>query len=155
MSLNTSKCPVSFIKRSIRMQSLDEWNRRYCSGETAGVTKVFFPDAIAAYRIIGKIKVDRFLTQVLTGHGGFSEYLHRFKCKENPSCICDPACSESVLHILLDCPANDYERRKLECQMDVKLDLKSLSEILYSKNRDLFLRFCISTCKIVNKRNRI
>ncbi|XP_045458461.1 uncharacterized protein LOC123668812 [Melitaea cinxia] len=50
-------CPVSFIKRSIRMQSLDEWNQRYRGGETAGVTRVFFPDAIAAYRIIGKIKV--------------------------------------------------------------------------------------------------
>ncbi|XP_045452174.1 uncharacterized protein LOC123661232 [Melitaea cinxia] len=53
-------CPVSFIKRSIRMQSLDEWNQRYRAGETAGVTRVFFPDATAAHRIIGKIKVDRF-----------------------------------------------------------------------------------------------
>ncbi|CAH2087894.1 unnamed protein product [Euphydryas editha] len=112
-------CPVSFVKRSIRMRSLDKWNLRYREGETAGVTKVFFPDAVAAYRIISKIEVDRFVTQVLTGHGGFSEYLHRFKCKESPSCACDPPCSESVFHLLLDCPIHLYDR--LECEMRLGL----------------------------------
>ncbi|CAH2108963.1 unnamed protein product [Euphydryas editha] len=43
-------------------RSLDKWNQRYQAGETAGVTRAFFPDAKAAYRIIGKMKVDRFVT---------------------------------------------------------------------------------------------
>ncbi|XP_045456010.1 uncharacterized protein LOC123665820 [Melitaea cinxia] len=114
-------CPVSFIRRSIRMQSLDEWNQRYRAGETAGVTRVFFPDAIAAYKIKSKIGVDWFVAQALTGHGGFSEYLYRFKCKESPSCVCDPGCSESVLHVLLECPAFAYERLSLEYETGVQM----------------------------------
>ncbi|GBP05735.1 hypothetical protein EVAR_91927_1 [Eumeta japonica] len=31
------------------------------------------------------------LAQTLTGHGGFSQYLHRFKLKDSPYCACDPA----------------------------------------------------------------
>ncbi|CAH2090323.1 unnamed protein product [Euphydryas editha] len=92
---------------------------------------------------------------VLTGHSGFSEYLHRFKCKKSPSCICDPGCSEFVLHVLLDYPAHDYKRQKLECQLDVILELDSLSELVYGNNKDLFLQFCIKVCKIVNNRNGI
>ncbi|XP_063370300.1 uncharacterized protein LOC134658545 [Cydia amplana] len=81
-------CPISYVKRSIRMTTLDEWNRRYTTGCTASITKLFFPDAIAAYRTIRKINIDSVTTQIFTGHGGFSEYLNRFKCKDNPSCIC-------------------------------------------------------------------
>ncbi|XP_045450167.1 uncharacterized protein LOC123658921 [Melitaea cinxia] len=148
-------CPVSFIKRSIRMQSLDEWNQRYRAGETAGVTRVFFPDATAAHRIIGKIKVDRFVTQVLTGHGGFSEYLYRFKCKESPSCVCDPECSESVLHVLLDYPALAYERLRVECQLGIKLRKNILPKLLEEENsRKLFLQFCKEIAVLVNNRNR-
>ncbi|XP_045451007.1 uncharacterized protein LOC123659888 [Melitaea cinxia] len=148
-------CPVSFIKRSIRMQSIDEWNRRYRDGETAGVTKVFFPDAIAAYKITSKIKVDRFVTQALTGHGGFSEYLYRFKCKESPSCVCDPGCPESVFHVLLECPTFAYERLRFQCQTGVALKKETLSEIIKNgKVRPLFLQYCSKIVIDVNNRNR-
>ncbi|XP_037303082.1 uncharacterized protein LOC119193537 [Manduca sexta] len=43
--------------------------------------------------------IDPILTQVFTGHGGFSEYLHRFKCKESPACIYNPTeRHDPVLH---------------------------------------------------------
>nr|XP_037877551.1 uncharacterized protein LOC119631127 [Bombyx mori] len=63
--------------------TLDEWNRRYNSGETASITKLFFPDAKAAYKIVRKLVPTYLTTQIMTGHGGFSEYLSRFKCKES------------------------------------------------------------------------
>ncbi|CAH2210239.1 jg22693, partial [Pararge aegeria aegeria] len=53
---NYDQCPVSFVKRQIRKESLEEWNRRYMAGETAGITKVFFPDAVRAYEIVRKIE---------------------------------------------------------------------------------------------------
>uniref|UniRef100_A0A2A4J607 Uncharacterized protein n=1 Tax=Heliothis virescens TaxID=7102 RepID=A0A2A4J607_HELVI len=37
----------------------------------------------------------------LTRHGGFSECLYCYKCKENPSCICDPSPAEFVSRIPL------------------------------------------------------
>ncbi|XP_049871211.1 uncharacterized protein LOC126370417 [Pectinophora gossypiella] len=96
--------PVSFVKRFIRMDTLDEWNRRYSTGHTASTTKLFFPSAVEAYRTVRKLSITKELTQALTGHGGFSEYLTRFKCKENPACACDPGVSETVPHLLVECP---------------------------------------------------
>ncbi|CAH2085469.1 unnamed protein product [Euphydryas editha] len=45
-------CPVSFVKRSIRIRSFGECYRRYRAGEMADVTRMFVPDAIATYGII-------------------------------------------------------------------------------------------------------
>ncbi|XP_063628220.1 ribonuclease H-like [Cydia splendana] len=77
-------CPVSFVKRSIRRDTLDEWNKRYATGDTASGTKLFFPNAITAYRTVRKMEATNIKTQLMTGHGGFAEYLNRFKCKESP-----------------------------------------------------------------------
>ncbi|XP_037298300.1 uncharacterized protein LOC119190439 [Manduca sexta] len=108
------KCPVSFVKRQIRQESIDELSRRYADGETASVTKLFFPDAVEAHRVVRRIVLDSELTQVFTGHGGFSEYLHRFKCKESPACLCDPDVQETVLRKLIaKCVA---KRKSLELQ---------------------------------------
>ncbi|XP_047995474.1 uncharacterized protein LOC125233477 [Leguminivora glycinivorella] len=95
-----SLCPISFAKRNIRGETRKEWNQRYINGETASVTKLFFPDALAAHRIIKKMTIEAETTQLLTGHGGFSSYLYKFRCKDNPSCTCDPGVDETVLHLL-------------------------------------------------------
>ena len=133
------QCPVSFIKRQIRLESLDEWNRRYVSGETASVTKMFLPDAIAAFRIVQQVRPEGVLTQVLTGHGGFSEYLNRFKCKDSPSCVCDPGVAETVQHILVECPLFIRERYQLECELDRKITRESLHGLMDKKHREKIL----------------
>ncbi|XP_013165040.1 PREDICTED: uncharacterized protein LOC106115905, partial [Papilio xuthus] len=104
------KCPVSFVKRQIRKDSLDEWNRRYMEGTTASTTKIFFPNAIEAYKIVRKIEMEATMVQVFTGHGGFSKYLHRFKCKEDPSCSCESGTEQDVLHLIVDCPIYNRQR---------------------------------------------
>ncbi|XP_045491948.1 uncharacterized protein LOC123691511 [Colias croceus] len=65
-------CPVSFVKSILRQDTISEWDRRYDVGGTAGVTKLFFPSAAAAYKVVGKIDITHHTTQVLTGHGGFA-----------------------------------------------------------------------------------
>ncbi|XP_073958603.1 uncharacterized protein [Choristoneura fumiferana] len=110
-------CPVSFVRRSIRLATLDEWNRRYMSGENRSCNKAFLPNAVAAYRIVRKLETTNIRTQFMTGHGGFSEYLERFRCKDNPSCICDPNARETVPHVLLECPVFDQERVQLEIEI--------------------------------------
>ncbi|XP_045504364.1 uncharacterized protein LOC123701003 [Colias croceus] len=40
-------CPVSFVKRILRQDTIGEWDRRYDVEETAGGTKLFFPSAAA------------------------------------------------------------------------------------------------------------
>nr|XP_049706041.1 uncharacterized protein LOC126056565 [Helicoverpa armigera] len=112
------RCPISFVRSELRGDSLGEWNRRYTTGETASVTRVFFPDAREAYRLVRKIQPQGILTNIFTGHGGFSQYLHRFKCRESPSCVCDPAVEESVQHILFQCPI--FEENVLTSPKDSK-----------------------------------
>ncbi|GBP96402.1 hypothetical protein EVAR_90499_1 [Eumeta japonica] len=50
-----------------------------------------------------KTEMTSHLAQTLTGHGGFSQYLHRFKLKDSPYCACDPAKIQDVLHVLEEC----------------------------------------------------
>lgn len=106
--------PVSYFKRSIRNVSLDVWNQRYNDGATASTTKMFLPDAKLAYGVVRKFTATSVTTQVMTGHGGFSEYLNRFKCKENPGCACDPDLTETVQHILFECPIRLKEGHSIE-----------------------------------------
>ncbi|XP_068619955.1 uncharacterized protein [Battus philenor] len=91
------ECSISFVKRQLRLETLDEWNN--VEGETTSVTRIFFPNATQSYRVLRKVGVDAVLAQLFTGHGGFSEYLHRSKLKEDPSCYCEPGVDQTVPHM--------------------------------------------------------
>ncbi|XP_062529492.1 uncharacterized protein LOC119629800 [Bombyx mori] len=155
------RCPIAYIKRGIRAATLDEWNRRYNSGETASITKLFFPDAKAAYKIVRKLVPTYLTTQIMTGHGGFSEYLSRFKCKESPSCICDPAQSETIQHLLLVCPIHAMERFELEQRVQHNLTLDMIKELIAGNNRELFMKYLkvvlkeAEICEELNSENRV
>lgn len=148
-------CPVSFVKRQIRTKTLDEWNRRYKMSDRASTTKIFFPDALIAYKVIKTIKTTGVLTQVMTGHGGFSEYLHRFGCKEDPSCICEPGVEETVQHVLLECPLYGLQRYETEMKLDITLNINNISEIIFNKDkRNIFINFCTNIAEKIIKRNK-
>ncbi|XP_037296687.1 uncharacterized protein LOC115455319 [Manduca sexta] len=132
-----SRCPVSYVKRQIRAESVDEWDRRYTEGETASTTKIFFPNVVEAHRIMKQTPIDPILTQVFTGHGGFSEYLHRFKCKESPACICDPTESECVMHVLTKCPVHLRERTELEIELDIEVKIENIHIIIAEKKVEI------------------
>ncbi|CAH2105497.1 unnamed protein product [Euphydryas editha] len=89
----------------------------------------------------------------LTGHGDFLEYLHRFKCKESPSCACDQACLESVLNLLLNCPLHLNKRIECEIRLGLAMDSDNLNTIISSDQRFIFLEYCIKICRMVIKRN--
>ncbi|XP_045537326.1 uncharacterized protein LOC123721737 [Papilio machaon] len=149
------KVPVSFVKRQLRLDSLDEWNRRYKEGVTASTTRVFFPDAISAYPVLRKLELDPVLVQVLTGHGGFAEYLHRFKCKTSPSCICDPARGESVLHAIVECPVFGRKRVEFETATKEKISLENINNLIRNKeSRTKFIEYCKEIANKIIDRNR-
>lgn len=148
-------CPISFVKRQTRLDTLDEWNRRYSSGETAKVTKWFFPDAVEAYKIVKKLQPDAIITQVMTGHGGFSEYLNRFGCKEDPSCICEPGTKEDVEHILFECPVFGLLRHNIEQELDVEFNRENLHKVVKDKlNREKLFKYMRFIAGKVIRRNK-
>ncbi|XP_063893008.1 uncharacterized protein LOC135117540 [Helicoverpa armigera] len=149
-------CPISFVKRQIRMRSLDEWNGKYKAGETASGTKLFFPDAISAYGIVRKIDLTYIRTQIFTGHGGFSSYLTRFKCKENSSCACEPGVEETVAHILLECPITERARFETEQELTMSLTATNLPFLMRDKkDRPKFLDYCEKIVSLVISRNKL
>ncbi|KAJ2940785.1 hypothetical protein O0L34_g14902 [Tuta absoluta] len=149
-----SLCPVSFAKRRIRIESIIEWGTRYKNEDTASTTKVFFP-GVESYPVIRKIEFDHILVQVMTGHGGFSEYLNRFKVKESPSCVCDPEKEESILHIIAECPIYGGVRSELEIEIEQEIKLSTIASIVANKLiRNKFLNYCRSLAKKVVDRNK-
>ncbi|XP_047997724.1 uncharacterized protein LOC125235264 [Leguminivora glycinivorella] len=146
------RCPISFIKKSIRLETLEEWGRRYSTESTASGTKMFYPDAVEAYPEIKKLKLNPILVQIMTGHGGFSEYLHRFKCKESPSCVCEPGKAESIPHLIAECPQFITQRFNLENEMEEEIRIDTIHKIMKNKYiRGKFLEFCVKIATIVIK----
>ncbi|GBP96413.1 Putative 115 kDa protein in type-1 retrotransposable element R1DM [Eumeta japonica] len=80
--------PLSYAKKVIRAASLDEWQQRYTEGGTGEITKCFFPRVEGAYRVLSRFTITPPIAQTLTGHGGFAQYLNRFKLKDSPYCAC-------------------------------------------------------------------
>ncbi|CAH2106387.1 unnamed protein product [Euphydryas editha] len=148
------KVAMSYVRRQIREETVRLWQDRYNSSETGSVTKIFLPDPKTACKLVRKSTLPSVDTQILTGHGGFAAYLHRFKLKDSPSCICDPRYEETVLHILLECPRFGKERLDLEIKLQRKLDQSSLRTILEQEaDRTSFLAFARKAVITAAKRN--
>lgn len=93
--------------------------------------------------------------QVLTGHGGFAAYLHRFKIKNSPACACDPDIAETVIHNLIDFPRFDSTRYDLECVTGVKIGLDTLPTLMLNvEHRNAFLDFLGDVAKRAGQRNK-
>ncbi|CAB3241152.1 unnamed protein product [Arctia plantaginis] len=93
--------------------------------------------------------------QALTGHGGIGEYLHRFHLRDNPGCECDPEVSESVWHILTECPRFQADRLDLEHRIDKKIIKRNFAAIMGDlETATLFLGFAERAFRIATERNK-
>lgn len=150
-----SKVPVSFVRRKIREETIKKWQARYESSSTGSVTKVFFPDVLAAKRTLRDAVLTPVHVQVLTGHGGFSAYLHRFHLKDSPSCVCDPSCEETVWHLLFECPRFSQDRMELEVKFETQLSQSTLHTIMgRPATRIPFLAFASKVATIAARANK-
>ncbi|GBP68051.1 hypothetical protein EVAR_104011_1 [Eumeta japonica] len=66
---------------------------------TGEITKCFFHRVDEVYKVLSRIQMTPLLAQTLTGHGGFAQYLNRFKLKNSPYCACAPDKVQDVLHV--------------------------------------------------------
>lgn len=67
---------------------------------------------------------------MLTGHGGFRHYLHRFNLADTSYCVCDDQTVETVVHILTECPRFGYDRLYCEHTMGIDLAKENLPKIM-------------------------
>lgn len=107
----------SDVRAAARGASVVRWQRRWSSSSRGRFTFRLIPDID---RWLGRSHgvVDHYVTQLLTGHGDFGTYLHRFGKRDSPLC---PSCGvlDDPEHTFLACPlwpnfANDPDIVTLE-----------------------------------------
>ncbi|XP_052741604.1 uncharacterized protein LOC128198763 [Bicyclus anynana] len=149
-----TKIPLSYVKRKIREESVRKWQDRYLTSETGQITKIFFPDVGMAYALVRKIGVNYLLCQAFTGHGGFAQYLCRFKLKDSPGCECDNDIEETIEHVILDCPRFGAARMRAETRMDTVFTLHNLHTLLADpRKRDHLISYLEEVTRITTRRN--
>lgn len=88
-----------------------KWKERWESGSTGTWTKEVITD-LDRWLDRKHGHVDYYTTQMMTGHGAFGAYLHRFKKRPSPHCeYCPQRPVDDVTHTLVECPRWDEYRR--------------------------------------------
>ena len=99
------------IRNTIRSSSMARWQREWSNNTKGRWTHRLIPE-LAGWINRRHGEVTFHLTQILSGHGCFRQYLHRFGYAESPMC---PACTgaeESAEHVFFTCPR--FERVRYE-----------------------------------------
>lgn len=135
--------PLSYVKRTIRQESITLWCERYAKDLQNKHILYFLPDGQAAFSYARSCRPDRLLTQMLTGHGGFGQYLHRMKLRDSPWCLCEPGTVEDVVHILTECPKYGKLRHDLENEIRTDIQIENLNSLFnVDPHKEIFKKFC-------------
>ncbi|CAF4921525.1 unnamed protein product [Pieris macdunnoughi] len=124
------RCPISYVKKLIRENTVQKWVTKQSNETTGATTRMFLPDPETAYRTVRSKGFNPIMTQILTGHGAFAEYLHRFKIKPSPACECDENALQTVEHLLTECPIFTIQRHNLEQTAGMRIARNVLPDIL-------------------------
>ncbi|XP_023218574.1 uncharacterized protein LOC111620812 [Centruroides sculpturatus] len=107
-----SLVPYNWVKNQLKEFTINRWQERWATETTGRVTFNFFPD------VKGRDKLSHFnpdfhITQYITGHGGFKQYLNRFLNKGTSICECQEE-DETPEHILFTCVKHVTHRKQLK-----------------------------------------
>lgn len=106
-------------KRELRRESLREWQLEWKESNTGGWTKRLIQDLQPwVCRSFGTLNYH--LTQFLTGHGCFGDYLMRFKRRDTSVCYDCMEPVDSAEHALFKCDRWWRRRRVLEVATDTE-----------------------------------
>ena len=136
---------VNPIYRNLKKRVIEETQKWWKDQETGIHTKQWIENI--GIRLKWKhFKPSFVLTQYITGHGAFDEYLHRIKAKGSKSCrICDELqffdTTDDPKHRLCECPATALLREDYDLN-DFELNDKTIAEIFEKKESfDNFVEF--------------
>lgn len=88
----------------------DRWNPTQGNPRTGEWTRNLIPCIKMRYGL--PMKMNHYLSQMLTGHGDFYGKFHSFNLSPSPNCRCGNG-SETVQHVLLACTRTTEQRNKL------------------------------------------
>ena len=92
---------------------------------------------------------DYYVTQFLSGHGGFKQYLHRFGLDESSVC---PFCTDLVQdarHVFFVCPKFSAERNRMEREVKEVVGVDNIVNLMIASLENWgcvssFMRFVLS-----------
>lgn len=95
--------PTQEVRRSERLASLAMWQARWTFSTKGRWTHRLVP-RIQEWIERRRGSTNFHLTQFLTGHGGYREYLFKYRHEDSPQCPACPGCGEDPEHVLYHCP---------------------------------------------------
>lgn len=96
------------LKKKLKEQCWNDWQREWERTEEAGYTRDFIPDV----RAWAKRRHDpcHYVVQALTGHGNFEFYLARFNLGSNTNGFCECRKLQTPAHVFNACPKYARDR---------------------------------------------
>jgi hypothetical protein len=129
---------------TLRAEFIHRWNERWVVSEKGRWTAQWFPTVQARLRRPWVVP-DHYTSQFLSGHGDFGEYLSRFAFRDDAHCEDCGHETDSVTHVLFECPSFSQERLNLRLKVGTvtanwpcEVEEMTQSERIYKK----FETFC-------------
>jgi hypothetical protein len=94
-------------------------------------------------------------TQLISNHGYHKEYLHRFKITDDDKCPCDSTSTQSVQHLIRDCPRfnsgrHEYEQTCIMLNIDQSNFEKVFSKQTTAEAFHKFYKYIVKSLKKFN-----
>ncbi|XP_023223128.1 uncharacterized protein LOC111624505 [Centruroides sculpturatus] len=103
------KLPHTWVKKQLASIALTDWQNEWDHADTGRKTYTYIPSITQRFKA-NHYTPEAETTQILTGHGNFAAYLHRFGKTNNNICDCDNTSEATEEHFLYNCPKHDNER---------------------------------------------
>lgn len=119
------------LRTEERRYSTSRWQLQWDAAEKGRWTHRLIP-RIDVWLNRSHGEVNYYLTQMLSGHGCFREYLHRFKHDDSPECPSCPGVMEDAEHVFFECPRFCQQRDEVEITIKKKIYPESIVEAMLS-----------------------
>ncbi|XP_023237932.1 uncharacterized protein LOC111636823 [Centruroides sculpturatus] len=131
-----NKIPISYIKRLLRQESIDEWQEEWSYSMKGRHTFWLLPNIEERINDLRWLSSDFITTQLLTNHCNTKEYLKRIGKQQDTQCECGKG-EHSLDHVINECTKYEMERIQLLSLVKGTLDISSLDLYMIIRARDL------------------
>jgi ribonuclease HI len=109
--------PVSYAKKIIYQKNTQIWNNRWLEASTGATTRKYWPTVYDRHSSKKHFQPNYYLTQLLTNHGKFNEYLARFNLRVDAFCSECTGKLDTAEHITYECPKYEEQRSTLKAKV--------------------------------------
>lgn len=126
----TKRSPTN--RKETLQRCINEWQQRWDATTKARWTKKLIP-TVREWIKRKHGETNFYLTQFLTGHGCFRQYLHKYTHADHPYCLYCDGKYENAEHILMDCHRFEDERKHIERCIGSAVSPEGLLKAMLSK----------------------